>query len=217
MHVVTVPSCYDYVETRSVRVFTCILADDTKPEGSLFVYEKYRNFRCFQIYVLATPQGVCNQNFYNIPRACLLNRRSSVPAMDLKSNISGLWRHILETCRRLRRLCRNHSNSVVRHDKTPVKSTLLSRDMSFLREGVTLCCDFYTFRSCNTCTFSLTACAVLRHTTYFFAAVRYIIKHLFYETAWSIPFWKHKNDVTSLVKVHREYSPAARILHTKFE
>ena len=26
-----------------------------------------------------------------------------------------------------------------------------------------------------------------------------------------------KNDVTSLVKVHREYSPAARILHTKFD
>ena len=24
------------------------------------------------------------------------------------------------------------------------------------RVGVTLCCDFYTFRSCNTCTFSLT-------------------------------------------------------------
>ena len=30
------------------------------------------------------------------------------------------------------------------------------------RVGVTLCCDFYTFRSCNTCTFSLTTCAVLR-------------------------------------------------------
>ena len=26
-----------------------------------------------------------------------------------------------------------------------------------------------------------------------------------------------KNDVTSLVKVHREYPPAACILHTKFD
>ena len=33
-------------------------------------------------------------------------------------------------------------------------------------------------------------------------------------------FENHANDVTSLVKVHREYSaalPAARILHTKFD
>ena len=54
-------------------------------------------------------------------------------------------------------------------------------------------------------------------TTYdiIFAVVRYIIKHLFYETAWSIWFWNHKNEVTSLVKVHIEYSPAARYLHTK--
>ena len=68
---------------------------------------------------------------YNIPRACLLNR-SPVPAMDLKSNRSGLWRHMLDTCRRLRRLCRKHSNNVARHDKTPVKPTLLSREMSFM-------------------------------------------------------------------------------------
>ena len=76
--------------------------------------------------------------YYNIPRACLLNR-SPVPAMDLKNNRSGLWRHMLETCRRLRRLSGKHSNNVTRHDKTPVKSTLLSRvknilsrDMSFM-------------------------------------------------------------------------------------
>ena len=68
---------------------------------------------------------------YNIPRASLLNR-PSVPAMDLKSNRSGLWRHMSETCRRLRRLCRKRSNNVARHDKTPVKSTLLSRDIIFM-------------------------------------------------------------------------------------
>ena len=97
--------------------------------------------------------------------------------MDLKSNRSGLWRHMLETCRRLTRLCRERSNNVARHDKTPVKSTLLSRDMIKLqlsqhfcratrvscRVGVTLCCDFYTLRSYNTCTFSLPTFAVLWH------------------------------------------------------
>ena len=180
--------------------------------------------------------------YYNIPKACLLNR-SPVPAMDLKSNRSGLWRHIIGSCRRLRRSCRKHSNNVARHDKTPVKSTFLSHDKNILscdminlqlsqhfcrttkmfchatwvwcRVGVTLCCDFYTFRSCNTCTFSLPTFALLRHTTQFFGVVRYIIKHLFYETAWSILSWNHANDVTSQVKVHREYSPEAHILHTK--
>ena len=39
---------------------------------------------------------------------------------------------MLETCRRLRRLCRKHSNNVERYDKTPVKSTLLSRDKDIL-------------------------------------------------------------------------------------
>ena len=113
--------------------------------------------------------------------------RSPVPAMVLKSNILGLWRHIIGTFRRLRWLCRKHSNIVARHDKTPFKSTLLLRDKILCRAtrvscrvGVTLCCDFYTLRSCNTCIFSLTTCAGLR----------YIIKHLFYETAWSILFWK---------------------------
>ena len=37
-----------------------------------------------------------------------------------------------------------------------------------------------------------------------FGVVQYIIKHLFCETAWSILFWNHKNDITSLVKVHKE-------------
>ena len=69
--------------------------------------------------------------YYNIPRVCLLNR-PPVPAMDLKDNRLGLWRHMLETCRRLTRLCRKRSSTVARHDKTPVKSTLLSRDKNIL-------------------------------------------------------------------------------------
>ena len=77
--------------------------------------------------------------FYNIPRAWLLNR-SPVPVMVLKSNRqaclwsksdrSGLWRHIISTCRRLRWLCCKHSNNVARRDKTPVKSTLFARNKS---------------------------------------------------------------------------------------
>ena len=50
-----------------------------------------------------------------------------------------------------------------------------------------------------------------------FAVAWYIIKHLFYETAWSILFWNHKTDVTTLVKVNREYSPVIRILQTKLD
>ena len=41
--------------------------------------------------------------YYNIPRACLLNR-PPVPAMDLKSNKSGLCHHMLETCRKAEKI-----------------------------------------------------------------------------------------------------------------
>ena len=39
---------------------------------------------------------------------------------------------MLETGRRLRRLCRKRSKNVARHDKTPIKLTILSRDTSFM-------------------------------------------------------------------------------------
>ena len=64
-------------------------------------------------------------------------------AIDLKSNRSGLRRHMLETCRRLRRLCRKRSNNVARHDKIPVKSTLLSRDKNILSRDM----SFMSLRS----------------------------------------------------------------------
>ena len=67
------------------------------------------------------PQSCKYKYVYNIPRAWLLDR-SPVPAMDLNSNRSGLWRRMLETCRRLRKSCRKHTNNVARHDETPVKS-----------------------------------------------------------------------------------------------
>ena len=142
--------------------------------------------------------------------------------MNLKSNRSGLWRHMLAEfvagweyhVASLQTMSRDRiklqlSQHFCRATKIFCRATWVS-----CRIGVTLYYDFYTFRSCNTCAFSLPTFAVLRHTT-FFGVVWYIIKH-FYETAWSILFWNHANDVRSLIKVHREYSPGARILHTKF-
>ena len=32
-----------------------------------------------------------------------------------------------------------------------------------------------------------------------------------------IIYFEHRNDVTSIVKLHREYSPSARILQTKLD
>ena len=126
-----------------------------------------------------------HHEYYNIPIACLLNRWP-FPAMVLKSNRSGLWRHIIRTCRTLRWLCRQHSNNVARHDKLQSSRHFCRATKIFCRAtrvscrvGVTLCCDFYTLRSCNTCIFSLTT---------------------FAETSGSILFWNHKNGITSLVK-----------------
>ena len=68
--------------------------------------EPVRDFSLF-LSCFKTFLSVC-LNLINIPRSCFLNR-SPVPAMDLKCNRSGLWRHMLETCRRLRKLCRKHS------------------------------------------------------------------------------------------------------------
>ena len=109
-------------------------------------------------------------DYHNIPRTWLLNR-SPVPAMDLQSNRSGLWRHML-------------TELVVGWEHYVANIQTMSHDMIKLqlsqhfcrttkiycraawvscRVGVTLCCDFYTFRSFNTCTFSLPTFAVLRH------------------------------------------------------
>ena len=143
--------------------------------------------------------------------------------MVLRSNRSGSWRHIIGICRRLRSLCRKHSNNALQHHKTPVKSTLLSCDKNILWHNTSFMSHrsdimlwlLYIFELQYMYIHFDYFCSI---TTQLFAAVvRYIIKHLFYETAWFILFWSHKNDVTSLVNVHRGHSPAARILHTKFD
>ena len=69
---------------------------------------------------------------YNIPIACLLIIDRHFQPWFPKRNKSGLWRHIIETCHRLKWLYRENSNNVSRHDETPVKSTF-SHSMSFLQ------------------------------------------------------------------------------------
>ena len=141
-------------------------------------------------------QNILNNSNYNIPRACLLNRWP-VPAMVLKSSRSSLWRHIIETCCRLR--CRKHSNDVEQHD---IKSILLSHD-----KNVLLSCRSYIMlrllyiKELQYMHFQFDClCIDTTCDTFFTAVVRYIIKHLFYETAWSILFWGHKNDVTNILR-----------------
>ena len=117
-------------------------------------------------------RGLSHTNmYYNVPRACLLNR-SPAPAIDLKSSRSGLWPHTLETCRRLRRFVANIQTMSRDMIKLQLSQHFCHATKIFCRGTwvscrveVTLCCDFYTFRSCNTCTFSLTTFAVLRHAT----------------------------------------------------
>ena len=145
--------------------------------------------------------------FYNIHRACLLNIWP-VPASVPKSNRSGLWRHIIRTCHTLRWLCCKHSNNVARHDKTPVKSTLLSRDKNLMSRRndyyvVTLIHSEVAIHAFSVWLF--VKCYDIRQFLLMSSGILIIIKHLFYEKAWSILFWSHKNGVINLVKIHRDY------------
>ena len=76
---------------------------------------------------------------------------------------------MLETCRRLKRLCRNVQT--ISHDmvKLQLSQHFCRATKIFCRAtwvscsiGVTLCCGFYTFRSWNTCTFGLTTHDLLK-------------------------------------------------------
>ena len=152
---------------------------------------------------------------YNIPRACLLNR-SPVPAMDLKSNRSGLWRHKLETCRRLRWLCRKHLNNVARHDKTPVKSTFCYATRSsdvmlwllYFKKLQYMHFQFDYF--CSVATYDIMFCCrpVYYKTLILWDSLIYTILK---------PCkWRHKPSQSSQ-RIRAAYSPAARILHIKFD
>ena len=80
--------------------------------------------------------------------ACLIDR-SPAPVMALKSNRSGLWRHIIGTCRRLKRLCANFQT--LSHDmiKLQLSQHFCRVTRVSCRIGVTLSCDFFTLKSCN--------------------------------------------------------------------
>ena len=134
------------------------------------------------------------KKIYNISRACLLNR-SPVPAMDLKSNRSGLWCHML-------------AELVASVQTTPRDMIKLQLSQQFCRAiwascrvRVTLCCDFYTFRSCNTCTFSLPTFARLRHTTIFWCRPVYyktfIVWNSLIYTILKPWKWRHKPSQSS--------------------
>ena len=118
----------------------------------------------FSILILVSITA-CNMTNYNIPKACLLNR-SPVPAMDPKSNRSGLWRHMLaELVAGWEGYVANIQTMSRGMIKLQLSRHFCRATWLSCRVGVTWCCDFHTFRSCNTCTFSLTTFAMLRHTT----------------------------------------------------
>ena len=138
-----------------------------------FITQTFSHAICLQI--LETVQAACcqlNKHDYNIPRACLLNR-SPVPAMDLKSNRSGLWGHMLaelvvgweDYVASVQTMSRDMIKLQLRKHFCRATKILCRATWVSCRIRVTLYCDFYTFRSCNTCTFSLPTFAVLRHTT----------------------------------------------------
>ena len=115
---------------------------------------------------------------------------------------------------------------VARHNETPVKSTLLSRDkkhvlrdMSFMLRGSDIMLSLLYILKLQYMHFQFDYfCSVATYGIIFWCSpVYYKILILWNSLIYGILFWNHKSDVTSLVKVHRECSPAAHILHTKFD
>ena len=93
-------------------------------------------------------------------------------------------------CRKLRRICRKHSNNVARQVEMPGEQTIFVARHNFhaVLEVTSLhCCK--TLRFYKRRIFSLIACEVLRHAaTVFPAFFWYIIKLLFYEYLCHITF-----------------------------
>ena len=129
-----------------------------------------------------------------LEHGCLIDRQSQLwiqKAINQAflwsiSNRSGLWCHIIGACRRQWWLCRKHSNNVARHDETPVKSTLLSRDKNILFHVAWEWHYVVTFIHLEVARHALSVwlllqCCDIRR---IFFVVRYIIKHLFYESVW---------------------------------
>ena len=101
-------------------------------------------------------------------------------------------------CRKLRWICRKHSNDVARQVETPWNSTIWSHDTT-CRVEVTLYYDCKTHRYSNKDIFSLTTCELLRlFVSCCAAVVRYIIKHIFHKNLSSITFLNIKMTSQSL-------------------
>ena len=98
-------------------------------------------------------------------------------------------------CRKLRWICRKHSNDVARQVEIPGKSTILSCDKFIfvarhnfhMASKVTLHHYCRTLRYCKRCIFSLITCKVFA--AFLAAFVRSIIKHLFHENLCLFTFW----------------------------
>ena len=79
-------------------------------------------------------------------------------------------------CRKLRWICRKHSNDVARQAETPSKRTIffarqiyvVPRHNFHVTSVVTLYHDCKTSKHSNKCIFNLTTCEVLRHAASFF-------------------------------------------------
>ena len=99
-----------------------------------------------------------------------------------------------------------------------VTKFILSRDTSLMSRGSDIMLRLSCIQKLQYMHFQFDyMCSVTTYNILFAAVVRYKIKHLFYQTSWSLLFWSHKKEVTSLIRVHREYLPAALILHTKLD
>ena len=120
-------------------------------------------------------------------------------------------------CRKLRWICRKHSNAVVWQVETQSKLTIFVARHDSCREEVTLYHDCKRYRYCKRRIFSLTTCQLLRHVTLYCSGfVRYITKHFTHEDLWSLMFrtqqWRHSHFETAEI-----YLPAARSSTQKFE
>ena len=101
-------------------------------------------------------------------------------------------------CRKLRWICRKHSNAVVWQVETQSKLTIFVARHDSCPEEVTLYHDCKRDRYCKRRIFSLTTCQLLRHVTLYWSAfVRYITKHFTHEYLCSLMFrtqkWRHSH------------------------
>ena len=110
----------------SFRVLTGKLREGDFYPGGNFIWTRYAfsskdrsflqmrlrpNSLCPDVYQKTLIPPILYILIIYLEHSCLIHRQFQ------ESSRSGLWRHMLKTCRRLRRLCRKHSNNVAKYDK----------------------------------------------------------------------------------------------------